>query len=60
MDTVGMGLLKGIQYRMAELQSKLHHNYSTKLEKLQEISNEAEASGQLSQQTETLLSLIHI
>ena len=55
MDTVGMGLLKGIQYRMAELQSKLHHNYSTKLEKLQEISNEAEASGQLSQQMETLL-----
>ncbi|XP_009578136.1 PREDICTED: probable E3 ubiquitin-protein ligase MID2, partial [Fulmarus glacialis] len=34
-DTVGMGLLKGIWYRMAELQAKLHHDYSTKLEKLQ-------------------------
>ncbi|XP_009330857.1 PREDICTED: tripartite motif-containing protein 54-like [Pygoscelis adeliae] len=54
-DTVGMGLLKGIWYRMAELQSKLHHDYSTKLEKLQVISNEAKASGQLYQQMETLL-----
>lgn len=40
---------------MAELQFKLHHDYSTKLEKLQVISNEAEASGQLYQQMETLL-----
>ncbi|XP_009888251.1 PREDICTED: tripartite motif-containing protein 54-like [Charadrius vociferus] len=54
-DTVGMGLLKGIRYRMAELQSKLHHDYSTKLEKLQVIANEAEVSGQLYQQMETLL-----
>lgn len=54
-DTVGMGLLKGIRYRMAELQSKLHHDCSTKLEKLQVIANEAEDSGQLYQQMETLL-----
>ncbi|GAB0194751.1 E3 ubiquitin-protein ligase Midline-1 [Grus japonensis] len=54
-DTVGMGLLKGIWYRMAELQSKLHLEYSTKLEKLQVISDKAEASGQLYQQMETLL-----
>ncbi|KAM6344533.1 tripartite motif-containing protein 54-like [Alca torda] len=54
-DTVGMGLLKGVRYRMAELHSKLHHDYSTKLEKLQVISNEAEESGQLYQQMETLL-----
>ncbi|KAM6126497.1 putative E3 ubiquitin-protein ligase MID2 [Phoenicopterus ruber ruber] len=54
-DTVGMGLLKGIWYRMAELQSRLHHEYATKLENLQVISNEAEASRQLYQQMETLL-----
>ncbi|XP_075015541.1 uncharacterized protein LOC142086401 isoform X2 [Calonectris borealis] len=34
-DAVGTGLLKDICYRMAELQAKLHHDYSTKLEKLQ-------------------------
>ncbi|XP_010288264.1 PREDICTED: tripartite motif-containing protein 54-like, partial [Phaethon lepturus] len=54
-DTVGMGLLKGVWYRMAELQSKLHHDYTAKLEELQVISNKAEASGQLYQQMETLL-----
>lgn len=39
---------------MAELQSKLHHDYSTKLEKLQVIANEVEASGEIYQQMETL------
>ncbi|KAM6413704.1 tripartite motif containing 13-like [Rhynochetos jubatus] len=33
----------------------LHHDYSTKLEKLQAVSNEAKASGQLYQQMKTLL-----
>nr|XP_013043209.2 E3 ubiquitin-protein ligase TRIM63-like isoform X3 [Anser cygnoides] len=54
-DTVGTGLLKGIMYRMAELHSKLRNDYSTKLETLQVISKEAEASGQLYNQMETLL-----
>ncbi|PKU26757.1 tripartite motif-containing protein 54-like [Limosa lapponica baueri] len=54
-DTVGMRSLKDIGYRMAELQSRLHHDYSTKLEKLQAISDEAEACGQLYQQMEALL-----
>ncbi|XP_013043207.3 E3 ubiquitin-protein ligase TRIM63-like isoform X1 [Anser cygnoides] len=54
-DTVGTGLLKGILYRMAELHSKLRNDYSTKLETLQVISKEAEASGQLYHQMETLL-----
>lgn len=39
---------------MAELQSKLHHDYSTKLEKLQVITNEVEASGEIYQQMESL------
>nr|XP_013803163.1 PREDICTED: E3 ubiquitin-protein ligase Midline-1-like [Apteryx mantelli mantelli] len=54
-DTVGTSLLKGIRYRMAELQSKLHNDYSTKLEKMQVLSNETEAPGQLYQQMKTLL-----
>lgn len=53
-DTVRIGLLKAIWYRMAELQSKLHHDYSTKLEKLQVIANEVEASGEIYQQMESL------
>ncbi|XP_010150719.1 PREDICTED: tripartite motif-containing protein 54-like [Eurypyga helias] len=54
-DTVGSGLLKSIFFQMTELQSKLHHDYSTKLEKLQAVSNEAKASGQLYQQMKALL-----
>ncbi|XP_040424495.1 E3 ubiquitin-protein ligase Midline-1-like isoform X1 [Cygnus olor] len=54
-DTVGTGLLKGILYRTAELHSKLHNDYSTKLETLQVISKEAEAPRQLYHQMETLL-----
>ncbi|KAM9272164.1 tripartite motif-containing protein 54-like [Cariama cristata] len=54
-DTAGTGLLTGVWYQIAELQSKLHHDCSTRLEKLQVISNDAEASGQLYQQMEALL-----
>ncbi|XP_014813930.1 PREDICTED: uncharacterized protein LOC106897672 [Calidris pugnax] len=54
-STAGLALLKGIRYRMAELQSRLHHDYSTKLEKLQAISNKAKAFGRLYQQMEALL-----
>ncbi|KAM8799554.1 tripartite motif-containing protein 54-like [Eudromia elegans] len=54
-DTVGSSLLKGIRYRMADLQSKLHNDYSTKLEKLQGIANETDAPGQLYLQMKNLL-----
>ncbi|XP_075795796.1 tripartite motif containing 13 isoform X2 [Pelodiscus sinensis] len=54
-DTVGLSLLKGIRCRIAELKTKLHKDYLTKLEKLQLVESETEAPRQLYQQMKTLL-----
>ncbi|KAG6938047.1 tripartite motif-containing protein 54 [Chelydra serpentina] len=54
-DTVGISLLKGIRCRIAELKTKLHMDYSTKLEKLHLVESETEAPRQLYQQMKTLL-----
>ncbi|CAM5155031.1 unnamed protein product [Natator depressus] len=54
-DTVGISLLKGIRCRIAELKTKLHKDYSTKLEKLHLLESETEAPRQLYQQMKTLL-----
>lgn len=53
-DVVGVSLLMGILHWTAEMLSKLHNDFSTELEEVQEASNEAEEREQLSHQMETL------
>ncbi|XP_062826029.1 tripartite motif-containing protein 54-like [Anolis carolinensis] len=54
-ESVGTSLLKGIQWRMAELKEKLSKDYSTKVEKLQLMANELHIPKQLYHQMKTLL-----
>lgn len=53
-DVVGVSLLMGILHWTAEMLSKLHNDFSNKLEKVQEVPNKAEACEQTSHQMETL------
>ncbi|XP_077181709.1 tripartite motif-containing protein 54-like [Paroedura picta] len=54
-DAVGASLLKGIQWRMAELKTKLGKDYAAKLEKLQLVANALQVPSHLHYQMKTLL-----
>lgn len=54
-EAVGMSLLKGIRWRMCELQEKLGKDYSSKIEKLQLLANELQVPRNLYHQMKNLL-----